>query len=236
MPSRDYYLKASSEGDLKAYHRYMTQTAILLGAKAENAAKELERVVLFEKKLANVSRNSIFSHAHILLCVYVCLFTYFILTFYAHFTSINQSVQASLPEVDRHDTSAIYRKLTLGELQREVPQLNWREYLQVTLGDVELKDDEEVVSYAMPYLVEMGNILNGTDRRVVHNYIMWRLVRSLLLTYDTFVNLTLYTFAIFLSYLNQVMSIMTHMIDNYQRERVEFRKILLGIQSERHRW
>ena len=55
LPSRDYYLKTSSEGDLKAYHRYMTQTAILLGANAESAAKELEHVVMFEKKLANVS-------------------------------------------------------------------------------------------------------------------------------------------------------------------------------------
>jgi membrane metallo-endopeptidase-like protein 1 len=55
LPSRDYYLKASSEGDLKAYQRYMTQTAILLGANAENAARELEHVVMFEKKLANVS-------------------------------------------------------------------------------------------------------------------------------------------------------------------------------------
>lgn len=35
---------------------------------------------------------------------------------------------------------------------------------------------------------------------------------------------------------SQVMSVMTHMIDDYQRERIEFRKILLGIQSERHRW
>jgi predicted metalloendopeptidase len=60
LPSRDYYLKTSSEGDLKAYHRYMTQTAILLGANAENAAKELEHVVMFEKKLADVSENSIF--------------------------------------------------------------------------------------------------------------------------------------------------------------------------------
>ncbi|TMW41837.1 hypothetical protein DOY81_013084, partial [Sarcophaga bullata] len=33
-----------------------------------------------------------------------------------------------------------------------------------------------------------------------------------------------------------VMSIMTHMIDDYQKERVEFRKILLGIQTERVRW
>lgn len=56
LPSRDYYLKASSEGDLKAYHRYMTQTAILLGANTENASKELELVVKFEMKLANVSK------------------------------------------------------------------------------------------------------------------------------------------------------------------------------------
>jgi len=57
LPSRDYYLKASSEGDLKAYHRYMTQTAVLLGAKdAESAHRELDDVVNFEIKLANVSK------------------------------------------------------------------------------------------------------------------------------------------------------------------------------------
>lgn len=83
-----------------------------------------------------------------------------------------------MAEVDRHDTSAIYRKLTLGELQKEVPQLNWREYLQVTLGDIELEDDEALVSYAMPYLIQMGRILAETDRRVVHNYIIWRLVTA----------------------------------------------------------
>lgn len=135
--------------------------------------------------------------------------------------------QASIPEVDRHDTSAIYRKMTLGDLQREVSQLNWREYLQETLGDVELKDDEEVVVYAMPYLIQMGRILHDTDRRIVHNYIIWRLVRSI------------YGEILFKGrskFPTQVMSIMTHMIDDYQRERVEFRKILLGIQSERHRW
>lgn len=32
------------------------------------------------------------------------------------------------------------------------------------------------------------------------------------------------------------MSIMPHMIDEYQQKRVEFRKILLGILSERDRW
>lgn len=56
LPSRDYYLKPVSEGDLKAYHRYMTQTAVLLGANAEKAFEELDHVVKFEMKLANVSR------------------------------------------------------------------------------------------------------------------------------------------------------------------------------------
>lgn len=60
----------------------------------------------------------------------------------------------------------------------------------------------------MPYLVEMGKIYAKTDRRIVHNYIVWRLV----------------------------MSVVTHLIGDYQRERVEFRKKLLGIQSERNRW
>jgi membrane metallo-endopeptidase-like protein 1 len=65
LPSRDYYLKASSEGDLKAYHRYMTQTAVLLGANVENAFKELDHVVKFEMKLANVSKIQFRSrHVH----------------------------------------------------------------------------------------------------------------------------------------------------------------------------
>uniref|UniRef100_A0A182QHT6 Uncharacterized protein n=1 Tax=Anopheles farauti TaxID=69004 RepID=A0A182QHT6_9DIPT len=168
LPSRDYYLKESSEGDMKAYHRYMTQIAILMGADKDKAAEELQRIVEFEVRLAN----------------------------------------ATLPEADRHDTSAIYTKITLPELQRRVPQIDWKEYLQTTLGTVQLHPNESIVSYAMPYLVELGKILRDTDRRIVHNYAIWRLV----------------------------MSIMTHMIDDYQKERVEFRRKLLGIQSERNRW
>lgn len=115
----------------------------------------------------------------------------------------------SLPEADRHDTSAIYKKMKLPQLQNEIPELNWKEYLQTTLGnEIKLNNDEPIVSYAMPYLIQMGKILAKTDKRIIHNYIIWRLV----------------------------MSIMTHMIDDFQRERVEFRKILLGIQSERVRW
>lgn len=56
LPSRDYYLKSSSEGDLEAYHKYMTNVAVLLGANKTTADEELRLVVEFEKKLANVSK------------------------------------------------------------------------------------------------------------------------------------------------------------------------------------
>lgn len=70
--------------------------------------------------------------------------------------------QASLPEVDRHDTSSVYRKLNLRELQQEVPQIKWRDYLQEFAP---ITEEEPLVAYAMPYLVEMGKIIAKADRR-----------------------------------------------------------------------
>lgn len=60
LPSRDYYLKKSSEAELKAYHSYMTNVAILLGANSRLAADEFDRVIILERQLANV-RLSFFS-------------------------------------------------------------------------------------------------------------------------------------------------------------------------------
>ncbi|XP_071050540.1 neprilysin-1-like [Onthophagus taurus] len=167
LPSRDYYLKASSEGDMLAYHKYMTNIAVLLGANKTTAGEELRHVVEFEKKLAN----------------------------------------ASLPEADRHDTSAIYKKLTLAELQKIVPQIKWLDYL-TTFLEAKIDEREPVVAYGLSYFIEMGKLIETTDKRIIHNYVLWRLI----------------------------MALVPHMIDDYQRERVEFRKILLGILSERHRW
>lgn len=152
--------------------------------------------------------------------------------------------KASIPEVDRQDTSAIYRKLQLSELQHEIPQINWREYLQHTLSDIQLYDNETLVCYAMPYLKQMGKILAEADKRTIHNYILWRLVRCMPQNFPNFLNVFFGRIKVSHTFLpppfpfssTQVMSVTTHMIDDYQRERVEFRKILLGIQSERHRW
>jgi membrane metallo-endopeptidase-like protein 1 len=46
-----------------------------------------------------------------------------------------------------------------------VPQVNWLEYLSAFL-DADIDHSEPVVSYAMPYFVEMGRIIQKTDRRL----------------------------------------------------------------------
>ncbi|KAG8225256.1 hypothetical protein J437_LFUL006488, partial [Ladona fulva] len=85
--------------------------------------------------------------------------------------------------------------MTLAQLQEEVPEVDWLTYLSSVLSHTSaprLDSSEPVVAYAI----------------VVHNYMLWRLV----------------------------MSLMPHMLDDYQTRRVEFRKILLGILADRNRW
>ena len=73
-------------------------------------------------------------------------------------------IKASLPEADRHDTSAIYKQQTLASLEEDIPEFNWRLYLQ-TFVKTELPNDEPIVSYAYQYLKEMAFIVKATEPR-----------------------------------------------------------------------
>ena len=55
LPSRDYFLHEDSQGDLEAYHNYMTDVAVILGANRSEAETQLWDIIEFETKLANVS-------------------------------------------------------------------------------------------------------------------------------------------------------------------------------------
>ncbi|CAH0385891.1 unnamed protein product [Bemisia tabaci] len=114
----------SSKAALTAYHRYMSEVAVLLGANVSTVSAELLEMLNFEINLANVS----------------------------------------LAEVDRHDSSSQYTKLTVRELQQLVPQLNWLELLSTFL-EASINENELVVSYSMPYFIEMGKLFKRTDRR-----------------------------------------------------------------------
>ncbi|XP_022248558.1 membrane metallo-endopeptidase-like 1 [Limulus polyphemus] len=167
LPSREYYLKDSSERERKAYHKLMVEVAVLLGAEEEYAKKEMEDVLNFEIRLAN----------------------------------------ASIPEADRHDTGAIYNKMTVQELMDIVPEFSWLDYLN-TILPINVDEFEPVVAYALPYFKQMGRIISETPRSVVYNYALWRFVNNMI------------------PYLN----------GDFAQKLSEFRKVLLGVSANRVRW
>jgi membrane metallo-endopeptidase-like protein 1 len=114
-------------------------------------------------------------------------------------------LQISVEEVNRIDTSAIYHKTTVAELQKLVPQIKWMVYFRELVSPLNITDQENVVSYSTPFFVELGKLLEVTNRRVVHNYIIWRLV----------------------------MDLMPHMPPQYEKTRAEFRRVLLGVLVDR---
>ena len=122
-----------------------------------------------------------------------------------HFETLLANI--SIAEADRQDTGAIYVQMSLAELERIVPEINWRDYLNAFLEEP-AQDWEPIVSYAMFYFQELGKLLIKTERRVVQNYALWRLI----------------------------MDLMPHLPEEYQEKRAEFRKVLLGVLSERNRW
>lgn len=99
----------------------MTKIAIILGADEATAADDMQEVLDFETLLANASSvwKWLFSERKSLkffIEVYVKI----------HF-------QASLSEIERHDTSSVYHKLTLEALKELVPEIKWDVYLQVKI-------------------------------------------------------------------------------------------------------
>ncbi|GFT82831.1 neprilysin-1 [Nephila pilipes] len=167
LPSREYFLKESSDRERKAYLKLMVEVAILFGAEREVAEIDMTDVLDLEIRLAN----------------------------------------ASTPEADRHDTGAIYNKMSLQELSEIVPEFDWVFYLNTFLP-TKVDDQEPVVVYALPYLQEMGQIISQANRRTIHNYALWRLIKHMLPFLD----------------------------GEYSQKRTEFKKILLGISAERERW
>ncbi|CAD5115683.1 DgyrCDS4635 [Dimorphilus gyrociliatus] len=131
MPGIEYY--SEKRKVFEAYHRYMIEIAILMGATPEKARREMNDVIKFEKRLAEIT----------------------------------------IPKDDRIDTSQMYDKKTVEELQKVVPQFNWLEYFNGFLL-VKIDESEPVVSMATKYFVKFGDLLQNTSKRTIANYLIWR--------------------------------------------------------------
>ncbi|XP_035768091.1 endothelin-converting enzyme-like 1 isoform X1 [Neolamprologus brichardi] len=78
----------------------------------------------------------------------------------------------------RKDISTMYNRITLRQLQRIAPSLHWKRLLDRIFHD-NFSEDEEIVVLATDYMQKVSEIIKTTSKRVLHNYMLWRIVAAL---------------------------------------------------------
>ncbi|XP_015268057.1 PREDICTED: endothelin-converting enzyme 1 [Gekko japonicus] len=82
------------------------------------------------------------------------------------------------PQEKRRDEEAIYHKMTAGDLKTLAPAVDWMPLLNAVFYPVEINASEPVVVYAKEYLEQVSSLIFTTDKRLLHNYMIWNLVRK----------------------------------------------------------
>uniref|UniRef100_A0A8C1WW47 Endothelin converting enzyme-like 1 n=1 Tax=Cyprinus carpio TaxID=7962 RepID=A0A8C1WW47_CYPCA len=75
----------------------------------------------------------------------------------------------------RKDISSMYNRITLKQLQK---MFHWKRLLDRIFSD-NFSDEEEIVVLATDYMQTVSDIIKTTSKRVLHNYMLWRIVAAL---------------------------------------------------------
>ncbi|XP_065136043.1 endothelin-converting enzyme-like 1 [Paramisgurnus dabryanus] len=78
----------------------------------------------------------------------------------------------------RKDISSMYNRITLKQLQKMSPSFHWKRLLDRIFHD-NFSEEEEIVVLASDYLQRVSDIIKTTSKRVLHNYMLWRIVAAL---------------------------------------------------------
>ncbi|XP_014207874.1 neprilysin-2-like [Copidosoma floridanum] len=115
----------------------------------------------------------------------------------------------SLPSEKRRNITALYNPMTIAELSKRFPSIPWMEYFNTILAPItSVTEDEVVVVKAPSFITELEKLLVQTPKRVLANYLMWRVADSSV------------------SYLN----------DEIRKQQFEFFKIVEGKTERESRW
>lgn len=77
---------------------------------------------------------------------------------------------------DRTNISVLYQKLTLNELQNEIPEIDWMRYLTI-IQDRVIDPEEKVIMFAKTYMQNLVKLIDSSEPATVVNYLIWRFVR-----------------------------------------------------------
>lgn len=72
-----------------------------------------------------------------------------------------------------------YNKVTVTELQKQIPEIDWVYLLEYVFGNLNIDIDEaglSLIIHSKNYLQDLVNLLNSNPKRVIINYLMWRFI------------------------------------------------------------
>lgn len=76
----------------------------------------------------------------------------------------------------RRNATALYNPKKLSEVQALYPYLQWKEYINGLMPQgLQIDDNEQIVVSVPTYFEALGKLLEQTPKRVLANYMMWRM-------------------------------------------------------------
>ncbi|XP_052465569.1 endothelin-converting enzyme 1 isoform X1 [Carassius gibelio] len=90
----------------------------------------------------------------------------------------------TVPQDERRDEMKIYHKIQAKELATLAPAVDWMPFLSAVFTPVALNDSEPVVVYAKEYLQKVSELISNTNKSVLNNYMIMKVVRKMVSILD----------------------------------------------------
>ncbi|XP_057690893.1 kell blood group glycoprotein isoform X2 [Corythoichthys intestinalis] len=108
------------------------------------------------------------------------------------FISLSSNLAVTMAPLSyRRAKGQLYRKLTIKELQRRAPAINWLACLQAVFHPEPLTEDEHILLHNLPYVVQMSHIItnktagNELKNSELHTFMVLNLLHTLLPALDS---------------------------------------------------
>ncbi|KAM6979972.1 endothelin-converting enzyme 1 [Aplochiton taeniatus] len=90
----------------------------------------------------------------------------------------------TVPQEERRDEELIYHKIQAKDLATLAPAVDWIPYLSGVFSPVPLNGSEPVVLYAKDYLQEVSALISNTNKSLLNNYMIMKVVRKMVSILD----------------------------------------------------
>ena len=90
----------------------------------------------------------------------------------------------TIPPEKRREGQSIYHKLTLDDLNQELPFMNWTLYFQNAFGKINesVNNQTEIVVYGFEFLQQLDEILleyrnSSEGQQILDSYLRWHIIK-----------------------------------------------------------